>query len=139
MSNPQTETRSILIERDLPHPPEKVWRALTQPHLLEEWLMKTDFRPDTGAAFSFSADWGAVRGEVIEADPHRRLSYSWGDDHLKSVVTWTLTETATGTRLRLEQVGFPEDQPRYYMGATAGWPRFLDRLTNLLADKETEI
>lgn len=136
MTDTRNEQRRILLERDLPHPAEKVWRALTQPHLLEEWLMKTDFRADAGAAFSFSAEWGAVRGEVLEAEPLRSLSYTWGDGHLDSVVTWTLTETETGTLLRLEQTGFPADQPRYFMGAMAGWPRFLDKLEQVLAHEE---
>lgn len=136
MTDPEHEQRTVLLERNLPYPPEKIWRALTQPHLLEEWLMKTDFRPDVGAAFSFSAEWGAVRGQVLDAEPHRSLSYTWGDDHLKSVVTWTLTETETGTHLRLEQTGFPADQPRYFMGAKAGWPRFLDKLEQVLAGGE---
>jgi uncharacterized protein YndB with AHSA1/START domain len=38
------ETRSVVVEREIPYPPEKIWRALTQPHLLEEWLMKNDFK-----------------------------------------------------------------------------------------------
>ena len=130
------EVRKVLVERDLPYPPERIWRALTQSHLLEEWLMKTDFRPDVGSAFSFSAEWGAVRGEVLEADPPTSLSYTWGDDHLKSTVTWTLTEMDTGTRLKLEQTGFPDDQPRYFMGAKAGWPRFLDNLERVLGQQE---
>ena len=132
------DARRIILERTLPHPPEKIWRALTQPHLLEEWLMKTDFRPDVGKGFSFSAEWGAVRGQVLEAEPHRSLSYTWGDDNLKSVVTWTLTETETGTHLRLEQTGFREDQPRYLMGAKAGWPRFLDNLEQVLGREESK-
>lgn len=132
------DARRIILERTLPHPPEKIWRALTQPHLLEEWLMKTDFRPDVGEGFSFSAEWGAVRGQVLEAEPHRSLSYTWGDDNLKSVVTWTLTETETGTHLRLEQTGFREDQPRYLMGAKAGWPRFLDNLEQVLGREESK-
>ena len=132
------DARKIILERTLPPPPEKIWRALTQPHLLEEWLMKTDFRPDVGKGFSFSAEWGAVHGKVLEAEPHRSLSYTWGDDHLKSVVTWTLTETETGTHLRLEQVGFPKDQPRYFMGAKAGWPRFLDNLEQVLGREESK-
>ena len=75
---------------------------------------------------------------MLEAEPHRSLSYTWGDDNLKSVVTWTLTETETGTHLRLEQVGFPEDQPRYLMGAKAGWPRFLDNLEQVLGREESK-
>lgn len=133
MTEGPTETLDIAIERDIPFPAEKIWRALTQPHLLEEWLMKTDFKPVQDHRFSFSAEWGAVECQVLEIEPQKTLSYTWGDHNLKSVVTWTLTPTATGTRLRMEQTGFRPDQPRYYQGAQAGWPRFLAALEELLA------
>ena len=58
MSKPATETRTVVIEREIPHPPEKIWRALTQPHLIEEWLMKNDFKPVVGHRFDLRADWG---------------------------------------------------------------------------------
>lgn len=127
------ESKSVVIERDLAHPPERVWRALTQPHLLAEWLMRTDFEPRLGHAFSFTAEWGAVECKVMEIEPEHRLAYSWGDGVLDTVVTWTLTPTETGARLRMEQTGFRRDQPRYLMGATAGWPRFFDNLEQALA------
>ena len=127
-----TESRTVLIERLFPYPPEKIWRALTQPHLLSEWLMKTDFAAQIGHRSSFGAEWGSVDCQVLEVEPHRSLSYTWGDDNLKSVVTWTLTPSKAGTHLRLEQTGFQADQPRYFHGARAGWPRFLGRLEQLL-------
>jgi uncharacterized protein YndB with AHSA1/START domain len=133
MTEASTQTRSVIVEREMPFPPEKLWRALTQPHLIEEWLMKGDFRPVVGHRFDFRADWGGVCCEVLEVEAHRTLSYTWGDDNLKSVVTWTLTPTGTGTLLRMEQTGFRSDQPRYYGGAKAGWPRFLDALEQTLA------
>lgn len=136
MSDQHTEARSVVVERDFAHPPQKVWRALTDPHLLEEWLMKTDFHAQPGQRFSFRADWGAVDCEVLELEPCRTLSYRWdsGDDAtgLRSTVTWTLTPTTSGTRLRMEQTGFRKGQPQYYGGAMAGWPRFLDALEVLL-------
>ena len=133
MTEGPTETLDIAIEREIPFSAEKIWRALTQPHLLEEWLMKTDFKAVQDHRFSFSAEWGAVECQVLEIEPQKTLSYTWGDHNLKSVVTWTLTPTATGTRLRMEQTGFRPDQPRYYQGAQAGWPRFLAALEELLA------
>ncbi|MGV3479256.1 MAG: SRPBCC family protein [Sphingobium sp.] len=133
MTGTSTETRSIVVEREIGHPPERIWRALTVPHFIEEWLMKTSFAPVLGHRFDFRADWGAVDCEVLAIEPNRTLSYTWGDHDLKSVVTWTLTPTDTGTRLRMEQTGFQPDQPRYYHGARAGWPRFLAALEQLLA------
>ncbi|MFP3920823.1 MAG: SRPBCC domain-containing protein [Dichotomicrobium sp.] len=128
-----SETRSIVVEREFPYPPEKIWRALTQPHLVEQWLMKADVQPVVSHRFSLSADWGAVDCEVLEVEPNRTLSYSWDTKDLRSVVTWTLTPTHTGTLLRMEQTGFRPDQQSYYRGAKAGWPRFFANLEQVLA------
>ena len=139
MSKAATETRSVVVEREIPHPPEKIWRALTQPHLIEEWLMKNDFKPVVNHRFDLRADWGAVECQVLEVEPNRTLSYTWNArqvdaaDELKSVVTWTLTPTSTGTHLRMEQSGFRSDQPRYYGGAKAGWPQLFANLEQVLA------
>ena len=133
MNDTSAETLSVVIEREVPHPPERIWRALTQPHLIEEWLMKNDFKPVVGHRFDLRADWGVVGCEVLAVEPNKTLSYAWGVHDLKSVVTWTLTPTSTGTRLRMEQTGFRADQPRYYQGAKAGWPRFFSALEQVLA------
>ncbi len=133
MNKASPETRSIVVEREVPHPPDRVWRALTQQHLIEEWLLKNDFEPVVGHRFTLAADWGSVEGEVLEVEPNRTLSYTWGDHDLKSVVTWTLTPTRTGTHLRMEQSGFRPDQPRYFHGAWTGWPRFFENLEQVLA------
>ena len=135
---------SVVIERDLPHPPEKVWRALTQPHLVEEWLMKADIRPVVGHRFALRMQPQPDRTfvfecEVVVAEQNSRLSYTWNTpddedgDGLRSVVTFTLTPTGSGTRLRMEQSGFRPDQPQYHRGAVGGWHRFLGALEALLA------
>lgn len=133
MTETSTETRSVVIERDIPHPPDKIWRALTRPELIEEWLMKNDFAPVVGHRFNLSADWGAVDCRVATVEPNKSLSYTWETKDLESVVTWTLTSTPTGTHLRMEQTGFRSDQEPYYRGAQAGWPRFLAALEDVLA------
>src|SRR5262245_2050102 len=132
MTNTATETRSVVVEREIPFPPEKVWRALTRPHLIEEWLMKNDFKPVVGDHFNLRADWGAVDCQVLAVEPSKTLSYTWGAYGLESVVTWTLTATSTGTHLRMEQSGFRPDQPQYYEGAKVGWPRFFTNLEQVL-------
>src|SRR5262249_50929259 len=133
MNETSTETRSVVVERELAHPPEKIWRALTQPHLIQEWLMQNDFKPVVGHRFDLRADWGAVGCQVLEVEPHRTLSYSWAAYGLESVVTWTLTPTGAGTHLRMEQSGFRPDQQKAYQGATYGWQRFLANLEQVLA------
>ena len=133
MSDASTQTRSFVIEREIPHPPEKIWRALTQPHLVEEWLMKNDFRPVVGHNFRLTADWGAVDCRVQAVEPNKRLSYSWAAYGLESIVTWTLTPTSTGTHLRMEQSGFRPDQEQAYQGAKFGWQRFLASLEQVVA------
>lgn len=136
MTDAATETRSVIVERVLPYPPEKIWRALTQSHLIEEWLMKNDFKPVVGHGFNLRANWGAVDCEVMAVEPNKTLSYTWAAHGLESVVTWTLTPTGTGTRLRMEQTGFQPDQQQAYQGATAGWPRFFANLEQVLARTE---
>ena len=133
MSETSTETLSVVVEREIPHPPEKIWRALTQPHLIAEWLMKNDFKPDVGHRFNLSAEWGGVACEVLAVEPNKALSYKWDTKDLRSIVTWTLTPTGAGTRLRMEQSGFRPDQQPYYRGAKAGWPRFFAGLEQVVA------
>jgi YD repeat-containing protein len=132
VSQAETDVLSVVVEREMPFPPEKIWRALTQPHLMAEWLMKSDFRPEVGHGFNFEASWGVLDCEVLEVEPQRTLAYTWNGLGLVSTVTWTLEPSARGTRLRMEQVGFKPDQQLAYRGATAGWPRFFDSLAELL-------
>jgi len=129
--------RSVVVEREIEASPEKLWRALTQPHLIEEWLMKNDFKPVTGHRFRLRRDPKpevsvVVDCEVIKVEPNKTLSYSWDAFGLESVVTFTLTPTATGTHLRVEQAGFGPDQKAAYKGAKASWPHFLAALEELL-------
>ena len=133
MTNTETETRFVVMEREVPFPPEKIWRALTQPHLIEEWLMKNDFKPEVHHRFKLSADWGAVDCRVLAVEPNKTLSYTWAAFGLESVVTWTLTPVGTGTRLRMEQTGFRPDQQQAYQGARYGWQQYFAGLAQLLA------
>ncbi len=140
MSEPATETRSVVVEREIPYPPEKIWRALTQPHLIAEWLMKNDFKPAVGHRFNLHGEWGGVLDcEVLAVEPNKTLSYTWNFVHadaafsLNSVVTFILTPTPTGTHLRMEQLGFRPDQKQAYGGARHGWQQFLAKLEQVLA------
>ncbi|HEX8568478.1 MAG TPA: SRPBCC domain-containing protein [Caulobacteraceae bacterium] len=140
MTDVSAEVLTAVVERDFPHPPEKLWRALTQPHLIEEWLMKNDFAPVVGHRFNLRGDWGGVLDcEVLVVEPETTLAYTWNFDHddpayaLKSVVTFTLAPAGEGTRLRIEQSGFRPGQKQAYGGAYAGWRKFFDNLDQLAA------
>jgi uncharacterized protein YndB with AHSA1/START domain len=135
------ETLSVIVERDLPFPPEKIWRALTQPHLMEEWLMKNDFKPVVGHNFSLRMEsqpnWnGVIDCRVLIVEPNKALSYTWGTLGLETAVTFTLTPTRAGTHLRMEQTGFPGDRPQNYQGAKYGWQKFFGQLEQVLAGIE---
>ena len=95
--------------------------------------MKNDFKPVVDHRFNLRADWGTVDCQVQTVEPTKTLSYTWDTKDLKSVVTWTLTPTSTGTNLRMEQSGFRPDQQQYYRGAKGGWQQFFANLEQVLA------
>ena len=134
-----SERASLSLEFDLQHPPEKVWRALTDPELLAEWLLPVvDLRLEPGAAFTFRTQaypgWdGTVSCRFVEIEPHRTLRYTWSVPFLETVVTFTLAPTASGTRLSLVQSGFEPHQKREFGGARHGWTMMGGRLADVLA------
>ena len=145
MTETTPASRSIVVERTMPHPPEKIWRALTQSSLIAEWLMENDFEPRLGARFQFRAkpvgNWnGLVDCEITTFDPPRRLVYTWKGGvvqnlgqgaALDSVVEWTLTPVQGGTRVRMEHSGFGPQNTSAHETMSAGWPRVLERLERL--------
>jgi uncharacterized protein YndB with AHSA1/START domain len=136
-----TTTRSLVIEKEMPHPLEKVWRALTQGPLIKEWLMDNDFQPVVGHGFNFRSTpmpkWdGVIDCEVLVVEPEKRLSYSWNALGLESVVVWTLVPTTAGTLLRMEHSGFRPDQDANYQGANYGWQKFVGGLERVVAGLE---
>lgn len=136
-----SQTESISFELDLHHSPEKVWRALTDPELLTEWLLPVvGFKLEPEAAFTFKTQpypgWdGTVSCRILEIEAHRKLSYTWvvGDMALETVVTFTLAPTASGSRLSLVQSGFKPDQKQSFGGARYGWRAMGGKLVELLA------
>ena len=136
----RSQTESIAFEFDLHHPPEKVWRALTDPGLLAEWLLPVvdpDLKLEPGVAFTFKTQpypgWdGTVNCRFVEIEAHRKLVYTWTVPFLDTVVTFTLTPTASGTRLSLVQAGFKPDQKQNFGGARYGWKMMGGKLEDLL-------
>jgi uncharacterized protein YndB with AHSA1/START domain len=134
-----SQTEAISFEFDLQHSPKKVWRALTDPVLLTEWLLPVvGLKLEQGNAFTFKTQpypgWdGVVNCRILEIEEHRKLSYTWDVPFLDTVVTFTLTPTASGTRLSLVQSGFKPDQKQNFGGARYGWKMMGGKLVDLLA------
>ena len=133
------QSESLSLEFDLPHSPAKVWRALTDPALLAQWLLPiVDLNLEPGAAFTFKTQpypgWdGTVNCRFVEIEAQRRLSYTWSVPFLETVVTFTITPTASGTRLSLVQSGFNPSQKQEFGGARYGWKMMGKKLVDLLA------
>lgn len=137
MNTTTTPTRSLVIEKEMPHPPEKIWRALTEASLIEAWLMSNDFQPTVGRKFTLRTtpqpNWsGIVDCEVLTLEPKSRLSYRWESMGLQTVVDWTLTPTKAGTQVRMEQSGFRSEEDANYKGASYGWQRFTGNLERVV-------
>jgi len=142
MTETSAGSRSIVIEREFAHPPEKVWRALTQRSLIEQWLLENDFEAAVGHKFTLRTapkpGWnGVIDCEVMVVEPTTRLVYSWKPfEGLTTVVSWTLTPTMNGTRVRMEQSGFRPDQNGAFKGASYGWQKFFGGLEGVVAGLE---
>jgi uncharacterized protein YndB with AHSA1/START domain len=134
-----SQTEALAFEFELKHPPQKVWRALTDPALLAEWLLPAvGLKLAPGAEFMFKTQpqpgWdGTVNCRFVEIDPNKKLSYTWsGLPDQDTVVTFTLTPTATGTHMLLVQSGFKPDQKKNWGGARYGWKMMGGKLVDLL-------
>jgi uncharacterized protein YndB with AHSA1/START domain len=134
--------RSVVFQHEMPHPPEKIWRALTEVPLIAQWLYENDFQPVVGHRFNFRGKprphWnGVIDGQVLVVEPNERLLYDWnasGEEAaqgLKTVVAWTLTPASGNTtHVRMEQSGFrSEDEAK---GPTYGWERLLTNLEKVV-------
>jgi uncharacterized protein YndB with AHSA1/START domain len=132
------QTEAIAFEFDLRHSPAKVWRALTDPVLLSEWLLPVvDLKLELGAAFTLKAQpqpgWdGIVNGQFVEIEAHKKLSYTWRVGDMDTVVTFALEPTDSGTRLSLVQSGFKPHQKNNFGGARYGWRLMGGKLGDLL-------
>lgn len=133
------QTESLSFEFDLPHAPAKVWRALTDPELLTQWLLPVvGLELEPGAAFTFTAEpqpgWdGVVSCRFLEIEAETKLSWTWVVGDLDTVVTFTLAPTETGTLLTVVQSGFKADQKQNFGGARYGWKMMSEKLVALLA------
>ena len=143
----RAQHEAISFEVNLPHSPAKVWRALTEPALLAQWLLPVvglDLQLDPGAAFAFKTQphpgWdGTVNCRFVEIEPQRKLRYAWSVPTLDTVVTFTLTPTASGTHLSIVQSGFKPDQKQNFGGARYAWRMMGEKLVAVLANISEEV
>lgn len=138
------DPRAVRLDTFLPHPPAKVWRALTEPELVARWLMPGDIRAEVGHRFTFVTEPvertgfdGVVHCRVLEVEPGRLLKLSWSDGRIQGwTVTWRLAPEGRGTRLFLDHEGFDPDDPlqrmsRRIMGG--GWRAVPRRIAEVAA------
>jgi uncharacterized protein YndB with AHSA1/START domain len=134
----RSQSEAIEFQFDLRHPPEKVWRALTEPALLAEWLLPVvNLNLTAGQEFTFRAQpvggWdGVVNCRMLHSDAPNKLSYAWVVGDIDTIVTFTLAPTPDGTRLTLVQAGFKPHQKKNFGGARYGWRMMGDKLLELL-------
>lgn len=135
----KAQTDTLSFELDLRHSPQKVWRALTEPALLAEWLLPVvGLKLELGAAFNFQSQpmpgWdGRVSCKMLEIEAQQTLSYAWVVGEMDTVVTFSITPTPTGTRLNVVHSGFKPEQKQNFGGARYGWRMMGERLIELLA------
>jgi uncharacterized protein YndB with AHSA1/START domain len=133
------QTEAITFEFDFKHSPKKVWRALTDPELLSQWLLPVmNLKLEPGSSFTFQAPpkpgWdGSVNCQLVEIAAQEKLSYTWRVGELDTVVTFTVTPTDAGTHLSIVQTGFKPQQKQNFGGARYGWRMMGDRLSEVLA------
>jgi uncharacterized protein YndB with AHSA1/START domain len=148
----KTVTQDIIVEEVFPHAPEVVWKTLTTPELMSRWLPmpSTGFEPVAGKRFTYqttpAGEWdGVIRCQVLEAVPNERLVYAWKGGHegnigygarLDTVVSFTLSRVANGTRVRLVHSGFvlPTNETAY-KNMVEGWKRVVRDIGAVAAEQ----
>ena len=131
MSN-VSRIRSVIVEREIDHSPESIWRALTEPYLIADWLLNNDFKPVLGHRFTLTPTWGVINCQIQVIEPPRILSYTWDALTLRSLVTWELSPSGARTRLCMSHSGFGPHLDQAYQGAQYAWPSFLTSLERTL-------
>ena len=149
------DSRAIVVDELFPHTPATLWKALVTPELMGRWLKMTPvgFAPEVGNRFTYqtspAGEWdGVIRCEVLEVVPNQRLVYSWRGGHeanagygsrLDTVVTWTLTPSDAGVRVRLTHSGFrPGVNDHAFSNMSDGWPKVLQRLDALAEGRDPD-
>ena len=142
----------IVVDEVFPHTRETLWKTLTDGDLMARWMMApTGFEPVPGKRFTYqtraAGEWdGVIHCQVLEVVPNERFTYAWVGGHesndgygskLETIVTWTLTRAANGTRLRLVHSGFvlPKNDTAY-QNMSDGWKKVVHNLDDIAAERE---
>ena len=150
----KSHTQQIVVDDVFPHAPEMIWKTLTTGALMGRWLKMAavGFAPVTGTRFTYQTTaagaWdGVIRCKVLEATPNERLVYAWTGGHdanaqygsrLETIVTWTLTAVAGGTRLRLVHSGFQVPNNDFaFKRMSEGWPQVFQRIETIAGEQES--
>ncbi|HET6764482.1 MAG TPA: SRPBCC domain-containing protein [Longimicrobiaceae bacterium] len=132
-----TAPGTIHLRQHVPHPPERVWAALTEPELHARWWAAGDVRPVVGHRFTLDmGPWGKQECEVLAVEPGRMISYTFAPGTLDTVITWQIEPEGDGTRLTLDHAGFDLDSPlgkQAFEGMGGGWPRVMAGIDKALA------
>jgi uncharacterized protein YndB with AHSA1/START domain len=147
-----TDTRDIVVEEVFPHTPETLWKTLTTGELIGRWLMApTGFEPVKNKRFTFQTKaagaWdGTIHCQVLEVIPNELFAYSWKGGHeenvgygapLDTVVTWTLSKAANGTRLRLVHAGFVVPRNESALDTMGnGWKKVVPSLGGIAGEQD---
>jgi uncharacterized protein YndB with AHSA1/START domain len=147
----KSHIQQIVVDDVFPHAPETIWKTLTNGELMGRWLgmAPTGFEPVKGKRFTYQTTaagaWdGVIHCEVLEVIPNQRLAYSWRGGHeanvgygsrLDTVVTFTLSQTENGTRLRLVHSGFVLPQNEIaFTNMGGGWKKVVPRIGALAGE-----
>ena len=131
------ESGVIRHETYIPHPPDRVWEALTDPALQAKWWAPGDVRAEVGHRFTMDmGGWGEQRCQVLAVEPQRLLSYTFAEGVLDTTISWRLEPQGEGTLLSFEHAGFDLDSPageRAFRGMEQGWAALLARIEPAIA------
>jgi uncharacterized protein YndB with AHSA1/START domain len=144
------DTQDIIVDEVFPHAPEMIWKTLTTGELIGRWLMvPTGFEAVEGKRFTFQTTpagaWdGVIHCQVLEVKPNERFAFAWKGGHeenagygsrLDTVVTWTLSRDANGTRVRLVHSGFvPARNDVAFKSMSEGWKKVVQTVGALAGE-----
>ena len=148
---PTPDTQEIVVDQVFSHAPETIWKALTSSELMGRWIQMapTGFEPVNGKQFTLQTSsagaWdGVIHCQVLEVIPNERLAYAWKGGHesnvgygsrLDTVVTFTLSRVAEGTRVHLVHSGFVlSKNETTFKNLSEGWKKVVRNINTIATE-----